>query len=95
MAYFGAGRSEIELVASGDGARFLLLGGEPFDEELVMWWNFIGRSHQEVVAARNDWMASIDARGNSRFPVVPGYDGKPLPAPPLPGTRLKPRPRSR
>ena len=28
-------------------------------------------------------------------PLVPGYDGDPLPAPPLPATRLKPRPRSR
>ena len=75
--------------------RFLLLGGEPFEEELVMWWNFIGRSHEDIVAARNDWMAAIDAGGNDRFPVVPGYDGDPLPAPPLPGTTLRPRPRAR
>jgi redox-sensitive bicupin YhaK (pirin superfamily) len=95
MVYFGAGRTEIELVASDNGARFLLLGGEPFEEELVMWWNFIGRSHEEIVAARTDWMASIDAHGTGRFPVVPGYDGDALPAPPLPATRLKPRPRSR
>ena len=95
MAYLGAERSEVELVAADEGARFLLLGGEPFEEQLVMWWNFIGRSHDEIVAARNDWMASIDAHGNSRFPVVAGYDGDALPAPPLPGTRLKPRPRSR
>jgi quercetin 2,3-dioxygenase len=92
MVYLGAGRDDIELV--GD-ARFLLLGGEPFEEQLVMWWNFIGRSHEEIVAARNDWMASIDAHGTNRFPAVPGYDGDALPAPPLPATRLKPRPRSR
>ncbi|NEA33471.1 pirin family protein [Streptomyces sp. SID13031] len=92
MVYLGAGREAIEL--TGD-ARFLLLGGEPFEEQLVMWWNFIGRSHEEIVAARNDWMASIDAHGADRFPTVPGYDGAALPAPPLPGARLKPRPRSR
>ncbi|MEV6412242.1 pirin family protein [Kribbella sp. NPDC051718] len=92
MLYLGAGREAIEL--TGD-ARFLLLGGEPFEEQLVMWWNFIGRSHEEIVAARNDWMASIDAHGTDRFPTVPGYDGDALPAPPLPATRLKPRPRSR
>jgi redox-sensitive bicupin YhaK (pirin superfamily) len=92
MLYLGAGREAIDL--TGD-ARFLLLGGEPFEEQLVMWWNFIGRSHEEIVAARNDWMASIDAHGTGRFPAVPGYDGDALPAPPLPGTRLKPRPRSR
>ncbi|MEV8372505.1 pirin family protein [Kribbella sp. NPDC056861] len=94
MLYLGTGRDSIFLT-SADGARFLLLGGEPFEEELVMWWNFIGRTHEEIVAARNDWMASIDAGGTDRFPAVPGYDGDPLPAPPLPGTRLKPRPRSR
>jgi redox-sensitive bicupin YhaK (pirin superfamily) len=94
MVYLGTGRSQIELTAP-DGARCLLLGGEPFEEELVMWWNFIGRTHEEIVAARNDWMASIEAGGNDRFPVVAGYDGAPLPAPALPGTRLKPRPRSR
>ncbi|MFI5708659.1 pirin family protein [Kribbella sp. NPDC051620] len=92
MLYLGAGRDGIQL--TGD-ARFLLLGGEPFEEQLVMWWNFIGRSHEEIVAARNDWMASIDAQGTDRFPAVPGYDGDALPAPPLPATRLKPRPRSR
>ncbi|GAA0959623.1 pirin family protein [Kribbella koreensis] len=92
MVYLGAGRDDIEL--TGD-ARFLLLGGEPFEEQLVMWWNFIGRSHEEIVAARNDWMASIEAQGTDRFPTVPGYDGDALPAPPLPATRLKPRPRSR
>ncbi|WBQ02875.1 pirin family protein [Kribbella sp. CA-293567] len=53
MLYLGAGRESIDL-SSADGTRFLLLGGEPFEESLVMWWNFIGRTHEEVVAARND-----------------------------------------
>jgi hypothetical protein len=95
MAYFGAGRESIDLVASDNGVRFLLLGGEPFEEELVMWWNFIGRSHDEIVAARNDWQEAIAAGGNDRFRMVPGYDGNPLPAPALPATALKPRPRAR
>lgn len=95
LAYLGAGRELVELVAAGDGVRCLLLGGEPFEEELVMWWNFIGRSHDDIVAARNDWLAAIDADGNNRFPMVPGYEGDPLPAPALPATQLKPRGRSR
>ncbi|TWD83109.1 hypothetical protein FB561_4264 [Kribbella amoyensis] len=95
LAYFGTGREAIDVTASAEGARCLLLGGEPFDEQLVMWWNFIGRDHDEVVAARNDWMASLESGGSARFPVVRGYEGDPLPAPPLPATRLKPRPRSR
>ncbi len=36
-------------------ARFLVLGGAPFGEQIVMWWNFIGRSHDEVVGFREDW----------------------------------------
>ncbi|MGZ0147046.1 pirin family protein [Kribbella sp. WER1] len=95
MAYLGSGRDAVELVASDNGVRLLLLGGEPFEEELVMWWNFIGRSHEEIVAARNAWQSAVDAGGNDRFPMVPGYDGAPLPAPPLPATTLKPRPRAR
>ncbi len=55
----------------------------------VMFWNFIGRSHEEIVQAREDWM-----RG-SRFGEVKGYDGAPLPAPELPATSLKPRGRVR
>jgi redox-sensitive bicupin YhaK (pirin superfamily) len=95
MTYLGGGRDVVELVASSNGVRFLLLGGEPFEEQLVMWWNFIGRTHEEIVAARNAWQAAITPTGNPRFPMVPGYDGAPLPAPPLPATTLKPRPRSR
>ncbi|MEU8222763.1 pirin family protein [Kribbella sp. NPDC048915] len=94
MAYLGAGRESIELSAA-DGARFLLLGGEPFEEQLVMWWNFIGRSHEEIVAARDAWQQAIADGGNARFPMVPGYEGDPLPAPALPATALKPRPRAR
>jgi hypothetical protein len=54
-----------------------------------MWWNFIGRDHDEIVAAREEWM-----NGN-RFGTVRGYAGDPLPAPPMPTTRLKPRGRTR
>ena len=95
MAYLGDRRESVELVASDNGVRFLLLGGEPFEEQLVMWWNFIGRSHEEIVAARDAWQSAIAANGNDRFPMVPGYDGDPLPAPALPAIALKPRPRAR
>ncbi|MEV6115249.1 pirin family protein [Streptomyces sp. NPDC052109] len=70
---------------SDDIARTVLLGGTPFEEEIVMWWNFICRSHEEVVRARDDWMSG------DRFGSVKGYDGDPLPAPELPTVPLKPR----
>jgi redox-sensitive bicupin YhaK (pirin superfamily) len=83
MLYLGTGRRDLRL-RSEPGARALLLGGEPFDEQIVMWWNFVGRSSEEIAAAREEWMTG------SRFGVVTGYDGDPLPAPPMPPGRLKP-----
>ena len=55
-----------------------------------MWWNFVGRDHDDIAAAREDWM-----RADPRFGTVHGYPGDRLPAPPLPTVRLKPRGRHR
>jgi len=89
LLYLGSDRTALPVSAT-EPARVLLLGGEPFAEEIVMWWNFVARSHDEIVAARDEWMAGAD-----RFGAVHGYAGDRLPAPPLPGTRLKPRGRTR
>ena len=59
------------LEAGAEGARVLVLGGEPFGEQVVMWWNFIGRSHEDVVAAREAWEAGAGARPGGR-PVRAG-----------------------
>ncbi|MEO3977871.1 pirin family protein [Streptomyces sp. CAU 1734] len=88
MLYLGCGRTELPLRAASD-AGLMLLGGEPFEEELIMWWNFIGRTQEEIEAARNDWMTG------SRFGEVRGYDGGPLAAPQLPPVPLKARGRVR
>ena len=82
MLYLGTGRRELR-VASEPGARLMLLGGEPFDEQIVMWWNFVARSHEEIVQAREDWTAG------TRFGAVIG-GGEPLAAPPAPTGHLKP-----
>ena len=88
MLYLGCGRTELPLRALSD-AGLMLLGGEPFDEELVMWWNFVGRSHDEIRQAREDWSTG------TRFGEVKGYDGAPLAAPEMPPVPLKPRGRVR
>ncbi|KQX30796.1 pirin [Streptomyces sp. Root63] len=88
MLYLGCGRTELPLRGVSD-AGLMLLGGEPFEEELVMFWNFIARSGEEIVQAREDW------EEGSRFGEVRGYDGARLPAPELPATPLKPRGRVR
>ncbi|NIH83668.1 pirin family protein [Amycolatopsis granulosa] len=86
LAYLAPGLSRLELTGHDAGpARVLLIGGVPFTEEIVMWWNFVGRSHDEIVQAREDWMKG------TRFGEVHGYDGAPLPAPELPNAPLKPR----
>jgi hypothetical protein len=59
-----------------------------------MWWNFVARSHEEIVAAREAWLASASfGGGDARFGEVTGYDGPALPAPEMPTVRLKPRDR--
>ncbi|MEV7022678.1 pirin family protein [Kitasatospora sp. NPDC093558] len=88
MLYLGCGRRELPLLARTDAA-VLLLGGEPFDEKIVMWWNFIGRSTEDIAQARADWMTT------TRFGDVHGYAGARLAAPELPATPLKPRGRAR
>jgi redox-sensitive bicupin YhaK (pirin superfamily) len=89
LRYLGEGRSVLRLCAGPD-SRVLLLGGEPFEEQLVMWWNFVARDHDEIVAARTAWHD-----GDALFGTVRGYDGPAIPAPPMPITRLVGRPRFR
>jgi quercetin 2,3-dioxygenase len=86
LLYLGESRHEVVVQATA-GARLLLLGGTPFEEPLVMWWNFVGRSHEEITAARDDWTAG------RRFGPVEGDPAPPLPAPAMPTTRLLARDR--
>lgn len=88
LLYLGGGRDGLT-VRSRPGTVLLLLGGEPFGERLVMWWNFLGADHDDVAAAREDWAAG------RRFGVIEGFDGEPLPAPAMPNTPLRPRGRVR
>ena len=89
LVYLAPGRDRIRL-SSAAGARVMLLGGTPFDEEIVMWWNFIGRSHDEIVAYRTAW-----DRRDPRFPPVVDRGERVMEAPPMPTVALKPRPSQR
>jgi redox-sensitive bicupin YhaK (pirin superfamily) len=93
LGYTGVGESLLTIRNTGPTpARMILIGGTPFDEEIVMWWNFIGRTHDEIARYRQEWEAGAD-----RFGRVDGYIGHDpdgltrLPAPALPTTTLKPR----
>ena len=64
LAYLGMGRAECRLEATAP-ARALLLGGVPFPEHLLMWWNFVARTTEEVSEARRQWTTA-----DERFGVV-------------------------
>jgi len=103
LGYLTPGRSRLLLRAGAEPVRLLLLGGPPFGESIVMWWNFVGRTHEEIVEARQAWMTAITDPGSgavvgdsqqvaeSRFGTVIGDHLAPIPAPGLPGTRLRTR----
>jgi hypothetical protein len=88
--YLGTGRAALRFgPVDGRPARMMLLGGAPFDEKIVMWWNFVARSTEEIVEAREQW-ASLDQRFGGPHPVAGYHDGPVIPAPPMPAGRLKP-----
>ncbi|HEY0591130.1 MAG TPA: pirin family protein [Thermoanaerobaculia bacterium] len=76
LVYLGRGRAELAF-RSGSGARVLVIGGVPFRETVLMWWNFVARTPEEIAGARADW------EEGRRFGPVRAYKGERLPAPPL------------
>ena len=83
IAHLPVGVPSITLSSAGPN-RFFVVGGVPLGEKLVMWWNFVGRTAEEIITARNAWTTG-------KWGQVRGYAGDPLPAPPLPPGELKPR----
>jgi redox-sensitive bicupin YhaK (pirin superfamily) len=85
LCYLGCGRRELAIEGDRAAARALLLGGAPFGETVLMWWNFVARTTDEIVSAREDWEAG------RRFGDVRAYRGERLAAPPF-VARPVPRP---
>jgi redox-sensitive bicupin YhaK (pirin superfamily) len=77
LVYLAPGHDELTLDPAGP-TRLLLLGGEPFESKVLMWWNFVGRTRDEVEAAREDWQ-----KGGERF-GDPGSALERIGAPPVP-----------
>jgi hypothetical protein len=65
FVYIGTGYESLALDLT-DGSRVLLLGGQPFPEEILMWWNFVARTQAEVERACADWVAHSDRFGTVR-----------------------------
>jgi redox-sensitive bicupin YhaK (pirin superfamily) len=93
LAVVPAGADELTVEAGDSPLRALLIGGAPLGEQIVMWWNFVGRTHDEIVAFRDQWQSQVidGAAADGRFGHVEGYDGRALSAPALPNVRLRPR----
>jgi redox-sensitive bicupin YhaK (pirin superfamily) len=72
LGYLGRGRTELHLDVR-EPTTALLLGGEPFEEPIVMWWNFVGRTREELEAAYTSWQAQDDRFGTVRssLPRIP------------------------
>lgn len=68
LAYLGEGRDELGLTAA-EPTRAMLLGGEPFESPIVMWWNFVGRSREEIAVAYKDWSSGTDRFGRVASPL--------------------------
>lgn len=98
VCYTGIGSAHLRIRnRATTPARLLLLGGTPFNEQIVMWWNFVGRTSDEITRYRREWESEGD-----RFGRVEGYVGRGgpgrnldgfarLPAPTLPPVALRPR----
>jgi quercetin 2,3-dioxygenase len=79
LAYLGLGRDELT-VSAGERARLLVLGGEPFESPVLMWWNFVGRTRDEMIEAVSTWNA-----GPGRFGETGSSMARiPAPVPPWP-----------
>lgn len=64
LCYLGAGRDELGF-RSSEGARGVLLGGVPFETPILMWWNFVARTRDEIDEARDDWHGASDRFGST------------------------------
>lgn len=136
LGYAGTGRERITVAAGDEPVTALLIGGEPLNEQIIMWWNFVGRTHEEIATWRAAYQAEMGFEppgpgsplsAEAAAPAQPDgaaalgspvsgerlerllgreYDGgrpfpqfgdfppgqpAPIPAPPLPTTRMKPR----
>ncbi|MEU1630822.1 pirin family protein [Streptomyces sp. NPDC020096] len=93
LLYLPTGSDILTVETANRPVRALLLGGEPLNERIIMWWNFIGRSHAEIVEFRSQWQrqAAADHTAAGPFGRFPEQWTTVLPAPELPNAHLKPR----
>ena len=95
LGYVGTGRTRLTIAADPDTDTgeviVLLIGGEPLGEQIIMWWNFVGRSHEEITtwrAAYQQEMGFEPVDGSSPLRSALPDDDTPAGAP-VTGARLE------
>ncbi|MFW1858640.1 pirin family protein [Acinetobacter defluvii] len=78
MVVLEPGLNDIEVQLHA-GSRLLLLGGEPFESPILLWWNLVGRTQEELKIAREQWINQ-----DPRFGFISDYEGPRLEAPAFP-----------
>ncbi len=78
MVVLEPGISQIEIQLP-QGSRLLLIGGEPFESPILLWWNLVGRTQEELKLATEQWI-----NHDVRFGTIPDYEGARLEAPTFP-----------
>jgi hypothetical protein len=86
LGYWSTGNTSLNIEAKSEDLIAILLGGRPMAEKILMWWNFIGRTHEEIVEARSQWN-----QRSERFGQFEDNIGEWIPAPELPNLVLQPR----
>ena len=82
LLYLGTGRESLRIETDA-AAHLLLVGGEPFAEDVLLWWNFVARTPQDMAQATDDW------NHGERFGVMPGTGLPRLVAPEVAGLHLR------
>ena len=71
LIYLAPGRSGLPIVSGAGDAGVVLVGGAPFPEEILMWWNFVGRNKDELTKATRDWNAGATYLGEVKGALSP------------------------
>ena len=94
LIYLPVGTTEVNLECA-PGSRLIIIGGEPMDEAILLWWNFVARTTEEMLEAQKQWEAEAATDADTvhgqprRFGKPVGSALKSLHSPSLEGVSLR------
>ncbi|WP_022870538.1 pirin family protein [Yaniella halotolerans] len=74
LGYLGTGVTKLELSSGETPIRVMLIGGEPLHEDIVMWWNFVGRSHDEIARWRQRYQTEMGFEAPAEDSPLAGHE---------------------